>query len=113
MTAGRLGFAELTYMHPLIETHRAQLLALASRRGVTDVRVFGSMSRGDGNTESDSDSDSDVDLLVTLAPGISALALGGLLLDAQELLGRRVDVATEASLHPSLRERVMAAAVLL
>ena len=81
MTAGRLGFAELTYMHALIETHRAELLALASRRGVTDVRVFGSMSRGDGNTESDSDSD--VDLLVTLAPGTSALALGGLLLDAQ------------------------------
>ena len=65
------------------------------------------MSRGDG------DSDSKVDLLVTLAPGTSALALGGLLLDAQELLGRRVDVATEASLHPSLRERVMAAAVSL
>lgn len=65
------------------------------------------MSRSDGN------SDSDVDLLVTLAPGTSALALGGLLLDAQELLGRRVDVATEASRHPSLRERVMAAAVSL
>lgn len=92
-------------MHPLIETHRAELLALARRRGVTAVRVFGSMSRGDGN------SDSDVDLLVTLASGTSALALGGLLLDAQELLGRRVDVATEASLHPLLRERVMAAAV--
>ena len=44
-------------------------------------------------------------LLVTLAPGISALALGGLLLDAQELLGRRVDVVTEASLHPALKNR--------
>ena len=95
-------------MHPLIETHRAELLALASRRGVTGVRVFGSMSRGDG---SDSSRNSDVDLLVTLAPGISALALGGLLLDAQELLGRRVDVVTEASLHPALRESVIAGAV--
>ena len=92
-------------MHPLIETHRAELLALARRRGVTGVRIFGSMSRGDGSEESD------IDLLVTLAPGTSALALGGLLLDAQELLGRRVDVATEASLHPALRERVMAGAV--
>jgi hypothetical protein len=63
------------------------------------------MSRGDGG------GDSDVDLLVTLTPGTSALALGGLLLDAQELLGRRVDVVTEASLHPALRERVMADAV--
>jgi uncharacterized protein len=92
-------------MHPLIETHRAELLALARRRGVTGVRVFGSMSRGDHTDESD------VDLLVTLAPGISALALGGLLLDAQELLGRRVDVVTESSLHPALREHVMETAV--
>ena len=74
-------------MHPLIESHRAELLALARRRGVTGIRVFGSMSRDD-STDS-----SDVDLLVTLAPGTSALALGGLLLDAQELLGR---VATPA-----------------
>lgn len=92
-------------MHPLIETHRTELLALARRRGVTCVRVFGSMSRDDGGDNSD------VDLLVTLAPGTSALALGGLLLDAQVLLGRRVDVVTEASLHPALRERVMAGAV--
>jgi hypothetical protein len=97
--------ATLPSVHPLIETHRAELLALARRRGVTGVRIFGSMSRGDGSDNSD------VDLLVTLAPGTSALALGGLLLDAQELLGRRVDVVTEASLHPALRERVMALAV--
>ena len=92
-------------MHPLIESHREQLLALARRRGVTSVRVFGSMVRGQGRD------DSDIDLLVTLAPGISALALGGLLLDAQDLLGRRVDVVTEASLHPILRDRVLAEAV--
>ena len=99
--------AALPSMHPLIETHPAELLALARRWGVTGVRVFGSMSRGDASDSSD------VDLLVTLTPGTSALALGGLLLDAQELLGRRVDVVTEASLHPALRERVMAGAVAL
>ena len=92
-------------MHPLIEAHRADLLALARKRGVTAVRVFGSMSRDDSTYSSD------VDLLVTLAPGTSALALGGLLMDAQDLLGRRVDVVTEASLHPALRERVLADAV--
>ena len=95
-------------MHPLIETHRTELLALARRRGVMAVRVFGSMSRVDGNESADN---SDVDLLVTLTPGTSALALGGLLLDAQELLGRRVDVVTEAGLHPALRDRVMAEAL--
>lgn len=92
-------------MHALIASHREQLLSLARRRGVTSVRVFGSMARGEDRE------DSDVDLLVTLAPGTSALALGGLLLDAEELLGRRVDVVTEASLHPALRAQVLADAV--
>lgn len=69
-------------MHPLIETHRSQLLALARGRGATAVRVFGSMRRGDAAATSDVD-----------------------------LLGRRVDIVTEASLHPALRERVLAEAV--
>lgn len=99
------GLGKLIFMHPLIEAHRTELLAMARRRGMAGVRVFGSMSRNDAHT------DSDVDLLVNLLPGTSALALGGLLLDAQELLGRRVDVVTEASLHPALRERVLADAV--
>ena len=92
-------------MHPIIESHRDELIALAQRRGVTRVRVFGSMSRDDARD------DSDVDLLVTLSPGTSALAIGSLLKDAEELLGRRVDVVTEASLHPALRDRVLADAV--
>jgi predicted nucleotidyltransferase len=94
-------------MHALIETHREQLLSLARRRGITSVRVFGSMARDQASD------DSDVDLLVTLAPGTSALALGGMLMDAQELLGRHVDVVTETGLHPALRERVIADAVSL
>lgn len=94
-------------MHALIDAHREQLLSLARQRGVTSVRVFGSMARDAARD------DSDVDLLVTLAPGVSALALGGLLLDAQELLGRRVDVVTEAGLHPALRDRVLADAISL
>jgi len=63
------------------------------------------MSRGDASDSSD------VDLLVTLNPGTNALALGGLLLDAQELLGCRVDAVTDASLQPALRERVLVSAV--
>ena len=92
-------------MHPLIESHRDELQAIARRRGMATVRVFGSMARGDARD------DSDVDLLVTLAPGTSGLALAGLLLDVQELWGRRVDVVTEGGLHPALRERVLADAV--
>lgn len=94
-------------MHPLIETHRRQLVALAQRRGLANLRVFGSMARDDAHE------DSDVDLLVTLAPGTSGLALGGLQMDAQELLGRRVDLVTEPALHPALREHVLAGCIAL
>ncbi len=94
-------------MHPLIESKRQQLIDLARRHGVVDLRLFGSMARGNADDESD------VDLLVGLAPGVSGLALGSLLLDAQDLLGRRVDVVTESGLHPALRERVMREALLL
>ena len=72
-----------------------------------DVRVFGSMARGDV------DERSDVDLLVTLPPGKTGLALGALLMDVQELLGRRVDVVTERCLHPAFRDRVLKEAQVL
>lgn len=88
-------------MHPLIENHRLAIRALAARYGVTDVRVFGSMSRGDA------DEQSDVDLLVRPLPDTSLLELGGLVMDAQALLGRRVDVVTERALNPRIRERVL------
>ena len=88
-------------MHPLIEAHREEILALAERHGMQDVRVFGSMARGDA------DDSSDVDLLVSLHPGQSGLDLAALLTDVQELLNRRVDVVTELALHPEMRDRVL------
>ena len=94
-------------MHTLIETHRAEILSLAERYGLCDVRVFGSMARGDANENSD------VDLLVTAPEGTSGLALGGLLMDVSQLLGRKVDVVTERALRPSLRGRILQEAVRL
>lgn len=88
-------------MHPLIEAHRSEILALAERHGLRNVRVFGSMARGDATDRSD------VDLLVTLPPDRTGLALGGLLADVQNLLHRRVDVVTERGLHPALRGRIL------
>lgn len=88
-------------MHPLIENNRSEILALAERHGVRNVRVFGSMTRGTA------DDTSDVDLLVSLPPDRTGLALGALLMDVQDLLRRRVDVVTERSLHPALRDRVL------
>ena len=88
-------------MHSLIENHRAEILALAERHGIHNVRVFGSMAKGDA------DDASDVDLLVSLPPGTSGLALGGLLMDVQDLLQRRVAVVTDRALHPALRDHVL------
>ena len=88
-------------MHPLIENHRTKILDLADHHGVRDVRVFGSMARGDA------DDASDVDLLVSLSPERTGLALGALLMDVQGLLNRRVEVVTENSLHPEIRDRIL------
>ena len=75
-------------MHPVIAAHRAELLALARRHGMRSIKVFGSMARGDAGP------DSDVDLLVEPEPEpgqsepVRMFALGALLMDAEELLGR-------------------------
>ena len=90
-------------MHELIESRRAEIRALAEQYGFREVRVFGSLARDDA----DAGEHSDVGLLVTLPAGRTGLALGALLMDVQELLGRRVDVVTEAALHPAFRERVL------
>jgi len=94
-------------MDQLIEQHRVEILAIAKKHGVTDVRLFGSMARNDA------DENSDVDLLVRPLQGTSLLDLGGLLMDAQELLGRSVDVVSERALHPAMREHVLREAVAL
>jgi len=88
-------------MHELIEQRREAILEIAKKHGVTDVRIFGSMARGTA------DESSDVDLLVRPLPGTSLLDLGGLVMDAQELLGRSVDVVSERALHPAMREQVL------
>lgn len=88
-------------MSPLIEASRTALRALVARHGLRNGRVFGSMARGDD------DDTSDVDLLVDVPPGISGFAMGALQMDAQDMLGRHVDIATEAALHPMVREQVL------
>lgn len=88
-------------MHPLIESHRAEIRALAAKHGVTDVRVSGSMAREDATAASD------VDLLVRPLPGTSLFDLGGLLMDVEQLLGRPVEVVSERALHPAIRDRAL------
>jgi len=84
-----------------VQGKREDILRLAARRGVRNVRLFGSLVRGEARPESD------VDFLVDLEPGRSLLDLGGLLMDLQDLLGRKVDVVTEAGLRERLRPGVL------
>lgn len=91
----------------VIGEKRDAILAVAARHGAFNVRVFGSVAAGRA------DEASDVDFLVDLEPGRSLLDLGGLLMDLQELLGRKVDVVTEAGLRDRIRRRVREQAVRL
>ncbi len=85
----------------LVQSKREAILQMAARRGARNVRLFGSVARGEAGP------DSDMDFLVDLEPGRSLLDLGGLLMDLQALLGRKVDIVTEAGLRPRIRPRVL------
>lgn len=90
-----------------ILNRRGEIIAVAKRYGASDLRLFGSLARGDA-TES-----SDVDLLVRLEPGRSLFDLGGLLMDLRELLGVKVDVVSEGALSGRFGEIVRREAVWL
>jgi len=91
----------------LLESKRAEILGTAAKYGARNVRVFGSVARGE------SDEKSDVDFLVELERGTTLLDHAGLVIELQTLLGRRVDVVTEKGLRPWIRERVISEAVAL
>jgi uncharacterized protein len=89
----------------LRRTRRDEILRLAARRGARNVRVFGSVARGEAGPESD------LDLLVDMDPGRSLFDLGGFLVDVEEALGCHVDVVTEKGLRAQLRPEVLKEAV--
>jgi predicted nucleotidyltransferase len=84
-----------------VSSRRNEIVQIARRHGATNIRVFGSIARGEA------DNDSDIDFLVDLEHGRSLLDLGGLLMDLQKLFDRRVDVVTEKGLKPRIRESVL------
>ena len=86
---------------PLTDEVRAAVLRLAAQHGARDIRVFGSVSRGEAGP------DSDLDLLVDFEPGRSLLDQVALTQDLEQLLGRHVDVVTEDGLYWLLRRRIV------
>jgi predicted nucleotidyltransferase len=85
----------------LLEEKREEILRLCSKYGARNVRVFGSVARGEA------DEYSDLDFLVDLEPERTLLDLGGLHAELEELLGHRVDVVTEGGLYWLLRRRIL------
>jgi predicted nucleotidyltransferase len=82
-----------------VRRHRQDLIAGAAAHGIQNLRVFGSVARGDDRP------DSDVDLLVDLPPGLSLLGLARAEAALEAILGTRVDLIPAADLKPSVRER--------
>ncbi|MCW6038782.1 nucleotidyltransferase family protein [Spirulina subsalsa FACHB-351] len=88
-----------------LQNKREQILDIAAKHGAYNVRVFGSVVRGEDTPESDIDFLIDYDL-----EKITPWFPGGLLMDLQDLLGRKVDVLTEQGISPLIREQVLAEA---
>lgn len=84
-----------------IQENRKEILSLAQKYGARNVRIFGSVARGEERE------DSDIDVLVDLESNRSLLDLGGFLMDLQHLLGCRVDVVTTKGLRERIRSRVL------
>jgi predicted nucleotidyltransferase len=84
-----------------VQEKREEILRLCATYGARNVRVFGSVVRGEASDQSD------IDFLVEFEPGRSLLDQAGLVLDLEELLGRKVDVVTEGGLYWLLRRRIL------
>ncbi len=88
-----------------LEEKRGEILAIAARHGASDVRVFGSVARGEAGSRSD------VDFLVEMAPDRSLLDRIALIQDLEDALGCKVDVVTPGGLHWHIKDRVLEEAV--
>lgn len=102
----------MTYIYPnakefymnikeLLYEKRDEIRDIAARHGAYNIRIFGSVVRGEAGP------DSDIDFLIDAGPTTSSWFPAGLILDLQEVLGRPVEVVTEKALNPYIREHVL------
>lgn len=85
----------------VLRRRREEILAVAARHGAQNIRIFGSVARGEA------DERSDIDLLVDMEQGRTLFDMGGLQIELEALIGRPVDVTTERGLKHRTRVRVL------
>jgi predicted nucleotidyltransferase len=89
----------------ILREKREDILRIAAKHGARNVRVFGSVARGEA------DEISDLDLLVEMEPGRSLLDHAALWVELREVLGVEVDVVSERGIKPRIRDRILGEAV--
>jgi predicted nucleotidyltransferase len=97
----------LTSLFSVVQQQKAVILAIANQYHAVNIRVFGSVVRGEERE------DSDIDLLVDFLPGSTLLDQVGLIEELSTILGRKVDIVSERSLNKYLRQRILQEAVTL
>jgi hypothetical protein len=95
------------HLDDLLKSKRDEILAIAAKHGARNIRVFGSVARGED------DSNSDIDLLVELKSGTTLLGHAALMQELEELLGVKVDVVSDRGLRDRIQDRVLKEAVAL
>jgi hypothetical protein len=94
-----------TDIRRFLQEKRSEIIRIAGNHGAYNIRIFGSVVRGETRP------DSDIDFLIDAGPTTSSWFPAGLVLDLQEILGRSVEVVTEKALNPYIREHVLREAV--
>jgi predicted nucleotidyltransferase len=89
----------------LLQEKRTEILKIAAQYGASNVRIFGSVARGEATANSD------IDFLMDIQAGRSLLNRIALIQDLEDLLNRKVDVAKPEILHESIREQVLKEAI--
>ena len=92
-------------LRAILQEHKPEILRIAAKYGAENIRVFGSVARGEDTEQSD------IDLLLVFNPPVSLLEHIGMSQDLEELLKRKVHLVTEPAVHPFLRERIFREAV--
>ncbi|MBI1883310.1 MAG: nucleotidyltransferase domain-containing protein [Chlamydiae bacterium] len=92
-------------LYEFLKKRRNDILQAALRHGAKNVRLFGSVTRKEENTQSD------IDLLVEMEKGRSYLDLVELWQELEELLGKKVDLLTDGGISPYLKDRIYSEAI--